>query len=677
MANHLADEKSPYLEQHVDNPVDWYPWGEEAFRKARELDRPIFLSIGYSTCHWCHVMAHESFEDEQVARKMNEVFISIKVDREERPDIDSVYMKAAMLATGKGGWPLSIFMTAEKEPFFTATYIPRNSRYGMAGFIDLIDRIDLLWNNDREELLTNARDLVNAMKSISNTETKQLEENVVERAFKNFNTMFDQVHGGFGNARKFPSPHQLMFLLRYYQRTGNGAGMIEGTLDPILAGGINDHVGGGFHRYSTDREWLVPHFEKMLYDQAMLVMTFTEAYLSTKKKIYKRTVERTVDYVLRDLRSDDGLFYSAENADSEGVEGNFYVWDRDEILRKLGNEEGERFCSHFNVDINGNFHDGPTGRTTGKNILHLRKETSSEGFEEGLEKLRNEREERIRPSRDEKVLTDWNALMISSLARAGQAFSNDKYIKIALSSIRALETYLGKDGRWFHRYMDGERKVEAMLDDLAFLSLAYLDLYEATFDVEFLVSALKIIEEMIEDFHDTKNGGFYQTSMRSEELISREKGAYDGAMPSGNSAAAWSLIRASRMTGRTDLEEIAYGTFNAFSADIERSPTGFSMMLSAYIHAIGPSREIVIAGDRKDPATGRMIDIIRGSFLPDKVVLLKEPGKNGMEIERIAPFTKQNIQIEGRTTAYVCQGWNCDVPTTDPERLRSALSSMK
>ncbi len=404
MTNHLIDAKSPYLKQHANNPVDWHPWGVDAFEKAKKEDKPIFLSIGYSTCHWCHVMAHESFEDEEVATRINDVFVSIKVDREERPDIDSVYMKAAMLATGRGGWPLSIFMTAEGEPFFAATYIPREARYGMMGLIDLIDRINHLWKNDREGLLASSREIVKAMRVEKRTKGGELSTEILDMAFDSYSKQYDGDFGGFGSQPKFPSPHQLLFLMRYYKRTGNPKAleMAERTLQAIGSGGIIDHVGGGFHRYSTDRKWMVPHFEKMLYDQALLISAFTEEYQITRNEYYKRIVERTIDYIQRDMTSKDGLFYSAEDADSEGEEGKFYVWDLDEIIKVLGKDEGKEFAARFNVKKEGNFHDESSGRRTGNNILHL--DIGSEiVYEKDLEFLRIAREKRIRPSRDEKV----------------------------------------------------------------------------------------------------------------------------------------------------------------------------------------------------------------------------------------------------------------------------------
>ncbi len=675
MVNHLKNEKSPYLRQHRENPVDWHPWGDDAFHKAKTEDKPIFLSIGYSTCHWCHVMAHESFEDKKVADIMNDIFVPIKVDREERPDIDAVYMKAALLATGRGGWPLSIFMTPEGEPFFAATYIPKSSRYGMMGLMDLMERIDHLWKHSRDELLSSSREIVKALKNQGDGEGGGLKPKILDKAFKTFGGRFDEQFGGYGNAPKFPSPHQMLYLLRYYSKTRDqdSLKMAERTLRAIFSGGINDHVGGGFHRYSTDRKWLVPHFEKMLYDQAMLVMAFTEAYLATGENLFKHAVERTVEYLRRDMTSPEGLFYSAEDADSEGEEGKFYVWSHDQIISILGKKEGKRFADHFNVEKRGNYHDEATGSILGKNILHLDAGSAPGEFQDHLEILRKEREKRVRPSRDEKILADWNALMISALSRAGSSLGNDDYVKMAEKAMKALESNLKEKQQWYHRYIEGEKAVHAMLDDIAFLSLAYLDLYEATFEMEYLKSGIGMVDTLASEFRDEENGGFFQTSEDGEVLISREKEGYDGAMPSGNSAAAMALVRVSRMTGRTEYEEIAERTFFNFSGDIERAPTGFAMMLSAYMHAVGPSREIVISGDREARETKEMIEAVRTSFYPAKVILLKEKGPKGRELEKLAPFTKENEPLEGKSTAYVCEGWNCEIPTTDPKALEDSL----
>ena len=678
MTNHLAGEKSPYLRQHDDNPVDWYPWGEEAFKRAKELDRPIFLSIGYSTCHWCHVMAHESFEDEKVAARMNEVFIPVKVDREERPDIDSVYMKAAVASTGRGGWPLSVIMTPDGKPFFCGTYIPKRPRYGMVGLLDLIDRIEHLWRGSRNELTDISEQII---ENINDERTGEVDLNgsLLSTAVGDLQRTYDGVHGGFKGPPKFPSPHQLLFLFNRYgiTRDRGALEMAVGTLTGMALGGIHDHVGGGFHRYSTDEKWLVPHFEKMLYDQAMLLSAYTEGYLVTGKELFRRTALDIVEYVMGQMRSGDGLFYSAEDADSEGVEGKFYVWKYDEIIEVLGKKDGERFCSLFNIGRKGNYRVESTGDRDGKNISYLSSDpfegVPPEWFERSLRTLRNKRDKRIRPSRDEKVLTDWNSLMISSLARAGRVFNDNSLTEEAVGSMRALRGVMMDDeGKLFHRYMEGEMSVDGMLDDHAFMALAHLDLYEATFDVCWLEGALELLEIMVAKFYDDK-GGFFQTAHGSERLITRTKEGYDGALPSGNSIAALALVLAARMTGRYELEERAKGVFSFFSENMTRYPAGYAMMLLAFSHHVGPSKEIVISGERGDEKTREMLDVIRSSFVPNSVLVLREGGKKAERLGAVAPYTLDSVPIGGVPTAYVCKGLNCDVPIRDPSVLAESL----
>jgi len=678
--NRLANETSPYLLQHAENPVDWYPWSPEAFEKARKEDKPIFLSIGYSTCHWCHVMAHESFEDSEVARKMNRTFVSIKVDREERPDIDSVYMKAAALATGRGGWPLTVIMTPDRKPFFLATYIPKNSRYGMTGLLDLIDTVSGMWKDHRDELLSSAESIVDALNQRqARGEEKEIDEGMVERAFLHFQGSFDRDNGGFGRAPKFPSPHQLIFLIRHWWRTGNMASleMATTTLRKMRMGGIYDHVGGGFHRYSTDPEWILPHFEKMLYDQALHTLAYTEAFLATGDPVFKETAISTLDYVLRDLRSPEGGFYSSEDADSEGVEGKFYTWKPEEIHNVLGTEAGDKLIEAYKVKKDGNFHDESTGKKSGTNVLHLKGPVKEGVFEPMLEKLRLEREKRVRPSRDEKILTDWNSLMISALSRAYQAFGDPGHLDAAVKAAEMIWTALrDNNGRLLHSYKDGGAAIRGFLEDHSYLLNGLLDLYESTFDITYLERAVETANMMIDLFGD-KEGGFYQSPRDGEDLLVREKEAYDGAAPSGNSMASYGLLRLARMTGQTSYEKLSSLCGKSFIRDIEGAPWGFTHMLSSYMHGEGPAREIVIAGKKNDPATIQMIEVVRSTYLPNKVVLLKEPGPAGDRLSVIAPFTKESEPIGGKNTGYVCQGWNCDVPTTDINRFSESLKRLE
>ncbi|MGA1793728.1 MAG: thioredoxin domain-containing protein [Thermoplasmatota archaeon] len=672
--NHLAGESSPYLRQHVHNPVDWHPWGDRAFMKAMTEDRPIFLSIGYSTCHWCHVMAHESFEDPEVAEKMNRTFVSIKVDREERPDIDSVYMKASVLATGGGGWPLTVLMTPKGEPFFVATYIPKRGRYGTTGLLEILDTIERMWNDDREKLLRSADSIREALRTSSTGASGNgIDEGMVERAFLHFKGTFDRENGGFGRAPKFPSPHNLIFLLRHWWRTGNrdSLDMAVSTMKKMRSGGIYDHVGGGFHRYSTDPEWRLPHFEKMLYDQAMLVMAYTEGYLATRDPIFKETVEGILEYVLGDLRSPEGAFYSAEDADSEGEEGKFYVWTMKELLAVLGGKSGKTFCEMFDVKEGGNFRDEATGRVSGANVLNSKDDPLDIEMNGMLKALSVERQKRQRPSLDDKVLVDWNSLMISALSRAFQVFGRREYLDAAVRAADLMLERTVRNGKVEHMLGNGPGEGHGFIDDHAFFLNALLDLYESNFDARYIREAKAIADGMIERFRDLENGGFFISPVDGEELLVREKEAYDGAYPSGNSVAMLGLVRLSRMTGLTKYEEEAFEIGKAFTSDLKRAPWGFTQMLSAFMHASGPAREIVIGGRRNSTETEDMLRIVRETYFPSKVVLLKDP-RDDM-LGEVAPFTLESVPLKGKTTAYVCQGWNCDVPSTDPKELAKRL----
>ncbi len=566
--NRLAGEKSPYLLQHADNPVDWYPWGDEAFAAAREQDKPIFLSIGYSSCHWCHVMEHESFEDEAVARLLNEHFISIKVDREERPDIDNIYMKVCQAMTGSGGWPMTVFMTPGGKPFFAGTYFPKQSKYGRPGMLELVPHMASLWKNDRKRLEQIGEHTTDALGSHAFTGDEQkLSEKLLTTAYSRLEASYDDVHGGFGGAPKFPTPHQLSLLLRYWDRTGDARALeiVGTTLRKMYGGGIYDHLGNGFHRYSTDPMWLVPHFEKMLYDQAMLAIAYLEAHQATGNSFYGEVAEEIFTYVLRDLASPEGAFYSAEDADSEGEEGTFYVWKKDEITEVLGEEDGKIFCERYGVTGSGNFE--------GKNVLHISSETGADevGLDTMKEKLLTIRSKRPRPMLDDKILTDWNGLMIAALARGTRVTGDPAY---AAAAAKAADFILGgmrtSEGRLLHRYRDGESAIPGYLDDYAFLIWGLIELYEATFDAKWLSEALVLAGGMIELFGDREDGrgGFFFTGRDAEKLIVRTKEVYDGAVPSGNSVAALELLRLGRMTGRTDLESAADALMEEFSGQL-------------------------------------------------------------------------------------------------------------
>ena len=688
--NRLAKEKSPYLLQHADNPVDWYPWGDEAFEKAREEDKPIFLSIGYATCHWCHVMAHESFEDESIAEMMNRAFVNIKVDREERPDIDNTYMTVCQMLTGSGGWPLTIIMTPEKKPFYAATYIPKNGRYGRPGMRELIPRINGLWNEKREKVYNSAEEIIQAFQKSNRQESGDcLSTGILEKAFQAYSGNFDDEKGGFGSSPKFPSPHNLMYLLRYWRYTKNERAlkMVSSTLQAMRMGGLFDHVGFGFHRYSTDADWLVPHFEKMLYDQAMLTMAYTEAWQATGNKRFRQTAEETIAYVLRDMQHSQGAFYSAEDADSEGEEGKFYVWSIDELRDALSVPDAELAIEAYNLSEEGNYVDEASRQRTGKNILHLtepveklaeERDLSVEKLESKLENIRKtlfmEREQRARPLLDDKVLTDWNGMVIAALAKAGRALNEQSYISEAERAYEFIkENLINEDGTLLHRFREGESAINGHADDYAFLIWGLLELYEATFDTGYLKDAIDLNNIFIDNFWDTEEGGFYFTAEGSEELLGRKKELYDGAIPSGNSVALSNLLRLGRITANDGLEKKADGLIRLYSSQAKQAPTGFGQFLQGACFALTESFEIVIAGRQEDTLTQEMLKNVQTKFIPNKVILLSEPGDE--EIRSLAPYTQEQTMASDMATAYVCRNYSCEMPTNDPEKMMELLEA--
>ncbi|MDH4269235.1 MAG: thioredoxin domain-containing protein [Dehalococcoidia bacterium] len=691
MPNRLIKEPSPYLRQHAHNPVDWYPWGPEAFERAQKENKPIFLSIGYSTCHWCHVMAHESFEHPEVARLMNEAFVSIKVDREERPDIDSVYMSACQVMTGSGGWPLSIIMTPDKRPFFAATYIPRESRFGLIGMLELIPHIRELWATRRGDALSLSSKIAAILHQTSqDTAGEELDETMLELTYEQLAKRFDGQHAGFSNAPKFPAPHNLLFLLRYWKRSSNKAAldMVEKTLEAMRRGGIYDHVGFGFHRYSTDSQWLVPHFEKMIYDQAMLTMAYTEAYQATGKEDYGKTAREIFTYVLRDMTAPEGGFYSAEDADSEGKEGKFYLWTQEEVRQSLGDEELDFVAEVFNIEKDGNFVEQATGRKGSDNILHVRKSLeelasdlnlSQQDLQAHLEMIRQKlfayREKRLHPMKDDKILTDWNGLMIAALAKGAQAFDEPEYGEAAQRAADfVLENMRKPDGRLWHRYRDGQVGIEANLDDYAFLLWGLIELYEAIFDAKYLRIALDLTRDMLGHFWDGDSGGLYLTPEDGEGLLVRKKEIYDGAIPSGNSVAMLNLFRIGRITTNSDLEEKAAKIGHAFSESVKQLPSAHTQLMVALDFGIGPCYEVVIAGNANAEDTKAMVRALRTRFLPNKVVLLNASEQKSPEIAQLAAFTRNQPSIGGKATAYVCLNYNCKLPTTDINKMLELLN---
>lgn len=688
--NRLIHEKSPYLQQHADNPVDWYPWGDEAFEKARKENKPIFLSIGYSTCHWCHVMEHESFEDEDVARLMNEAFVNIKVDREERPDIDAIYMTVCQLLTQRGGWPLTIIMTPDKKPFFAGTYFPRESRFGQIGMMQLIPRVREIWTNQYNDILVSADKISESLREVSQYKPgKELDETVLKSAFEQLVRNYDSHYGGFSSAPKFPTPHNLLFLLRYWKRTENvsALAMVEKTLQALRQGGVYDHIGFGFHRYSTDRQWLVPHFEKMLYDQALLAIAYIETYQATANEIYKKTAEEIFTYVLRDMTSPEGGFYSAEDADSEGKEGKFYLWSAEEIKTLLGEEDAELFMNVYNIDTDGNYMDEIKGEKNGLNIIHLKntintlsseQRMSEQKLSDVLEVLREKlfavRKNRVHPHKDDKILTDWNGLMIAALAKGARVFDNPVYMQAAEKAADfVLRNMISSEGRLLHRFRNGDAGIQAHIDDYAFLIWGLLELYETTFKAHYLQKALKINQELIDHFWDVREGGFYLTADDAEQILTRRKEIYDGALPSGNSVSMMNLLRLARLTATHEFEEKASAISRIFSDNVIHQPLAYTYLLNAVDFVMGPSYEIVIAGDNIAKNTKSLLHAIHSSFIPNKVVLFHAMNEESSDILKIAGYLKNYSDLNGETAVYVCRNYKCELPTADKDTLLKLL----
>jgi len=689
-ANRLINEKSPYLRQHAHNPVSWYPWGDEAFREAGRTDRPVFLSIGYSTCHWCHVMERESFADEEIARLMNETFISIKVDREERPDVDAHYLAVCQLLTGGGGWPLTVILTPDKRPLFAGTYFPKESRFGLIGLKDLIGRVAEAWKSRRSELLSSAERILAALHEPAEARGGQKTSSaILDQATSELAAQFDDRFGGFGSAPKFPTPHHLTFLLRQARRKNDkkALAMVEKTLRSMRRGGIFDHLGFGFHRYSTDRLWLVPHFEKMLYDQALLAMAYTEAFQFTGRDEYRRTVEEILTYVRRDLGSPEGAFYTAEDADSEGEEGKFYVWELGEIEAVLSPSEAEFTRFIFNLRPEGNFAE-PGGRHSGKNILHLGRPQDLAAADLGLpeEELQEQiariggrlfgrRKNRPRPLKDTKILADWNGLMIAALAKAAQAFGRADYAEAAAAAAHFIREKMTVLGNLHHRSADGEVTIPAFLDDHAFLIWGLLELYEATFEAGLLSWATGLTEDVIRGFWDKKAGGFFFTSADlHKDLPLRRKELYDGALPSGNSVMVSNLLRLGRLLGRPDLEAKAGRLIEVFSGKISPYPAAYTQLLCGLDFALSPGREVVVVGRTGAPDTRALFDVLRKEFIPNTVVLFRPAEESDPEIVKLAPFAAAMRPLGDKATAYVCSNYRCERPTTEPVELRSLLT---
>lgn len=668
-SNRLIDEKSPYLLQHAHNPVNWYPWGAAAFEKAKSEQKPIFLSIGYSTCHWCHVMAHESFEDPETADLLNERFVSIKVDREERPDIDSVYMKVCQMMTGQGGWPLNIFMTPDSIPFYAGTYFPKESKYGMPSFTEVMTQLYDRYMDDPEHIQGITEKVSQALKqTVQEKSTDRLTEMHVEQAMKQLMQQYDAENGGFGQAPKFPQPQNLMFLLRYYQTTRDRTAihMVEKTLQAMGNGGIYDQVGFGFARYATDEKWLVPHFEKMLYDNALLLTTYLEAYQVTKHPYYKRISEQVIQFLQREMANEKGGFYSAIDADSEGVEGKYYVWNNEEVMEALGSEVGALYSTVYGIT--------PTGNFEGKNIpnrmdspptlaeLENRDGERARLLEQARLKLLATREERVYPHVDDKILTAWNAMTMVALAKAGRVLQNPNYTNMAERALEFVEQQLFQDGRLMARYRDGEIKFKAYLDDYAYLIWAYIELYETTFSLRYLQKAKKLAETMLDLFWDSEQGGFYLSGKDAEQLIARDKEIYDGALPSGNGVAAVMLVRLAHLTGVTIFRDDVETMYHTFFQDVSRQASAAAFFMQSLLWTEYPTKEIVIIGAVDDPGRQALLTKLQQAFIPHAVILV---GEHPDDFKTVAPFAASYKQIANHTTVYICENFSCQAPTTD------------
>jgi uncharacterized protein YyaL (SSP411 family) len=682
--NLLADEKSPYLLQHAHNPVQWHPWSAGAFDKAHKENKPIFLSIGYATCHWCHVMEKETFEDEEAAGFLNDTFVCIKVDREERPDIDAVYMSACQMLTGSGGWPLTIFMTPDKKPFFAATYLPKRNRFGRAGVIELCQQVQAMWQDQKEKLLASAESIGSHLGKAFEFKPAQLPgEELLERAWLQIADSFDAQFGGFEPAPKFPTPHRLLFLLRRYHRSGEARSleMVEKTLTAMRLGGIWDHVGFGLHRYATDKQWLLPHFEKMLYDQALAALPYLEAYQITHKPFYADTAREIFTYVLRDMHDARGGFYSAEDADSEGEEGKYYVWTEAEFAAVLGTDVAATWAPLFQLKKDGNYHDESTGRKTGANILHLKqlpeqlarkagvtKEALAAEWQKIRQTLYRERCKRTAPLKDDKILTDWNGLMIAALARGSRVLGEPGFKEAAEAAAEFILQFLRTaDGGLLHRYRDGEAAVTGHAEDYAFFIFGLLELHRASSTTRYLEEAISLQQRMLADFWDNAGGGFYSTKADTE-LPVRPKELYDGAIPSANSAALVNLLMLARMTGDTRWEEKAQELVKAFAGSLQAHPAGFTYFLVGLDLALHPGQDVVVTGEKDAKETLEMLAALNAHFDPNGITQVKTTG-NAVALSRVAGYTDGLDVVQGKSTAYICRDGACQDSTTDINRM--------
>jgi uncharacterized protein YyaL (SSP411 family) len=678
--NRLAKETSPYLLQHAHNPVDWYPWGAEALERSRTEDKPILLSIGYSACHWCHVMEHESFENEEIARQMNENFVNIKVDREERPDLDQIYMNAVQMITRQGGWPLTVFLTPDLVPFYGGTYFPPEDRHHMPGFPRVLAGVADAYRERPEEVKQSAWEILSELRriGIGGDAGENLSTEILDNAFKSLSRSYDALDGGFGSAPKFPASMNLEFLLRYHARTGNPTAlqMVTNTLRKMANGGMYDQLGGGFHRYSTDRKWLVPHFEKMLYDNALLSRVYLHAYQQTGDAFYRRVVEETLDYVAREMTDERGGFYSTQDADSEGVEGKFFVWSILDIMSLLGDEDGQLFCGYYGVSEEGNFE--------GENILNVARAPSlaaeemnvkverlNEAIERGRRVLFDVREKRIKPARDEKVITAWNGLMLESFAEAAAVLERPEYRAIAERNADFVLKELSKDGLLLHVFKDSGARHVGFLDDYSYFISGLITLFETSGAVRWLKEAIRLTDTMIKEFWDDDAGGFFYVGVSGERLIVRSKDYFDNATPSGNTVAARLLLRLQTLTGDERYRRLATSVLRIMREQIGRYPSAFGNALCALDFYFAAAREIVLISPRAQAKDRALLREVWKRFLPNKVVVQLDEGD--APADELALIVKGKTALEGRTTAYVCENYSCQQPVTTAEELAKQL----
>ncbi len=681
--NRLIHETSPYLLQHAYNPVDWYPWGEEAHERARREDRPILLSVGYAACHWCHVMEHESFADEPIAAVMNERFVCVKVDREERPDIDTLYMMAVQMMAGQGGWPMTVFLTPDLEPYYAGTYFPPEDRYGRPGFGRLVEAMADYYHTSKDDLSTRTTQVTDGLRRAAEATADEvaLSEETLTQACNQLAAQFDRRYGGFGTAPKFPQPSMLDFLLTRHAATGDETAlrMATTTLRNMAMGGLYDHVGGGFHRYSTDEMWLVPHFEKMLYDNGLLPPLLLAAHAATGEAFFAEAARGVLDYLIRDMQAPEGGIYSTEDADTEGVEGKYYVWSLAEVRDLVGQENADAFVAHFGVTQHGNFE--------GANILHLSGDADAtaeqldigsdqvrESVQNGLKALYDARQSRVRPALDDKVLSGWNGLAISALARGGMALGDERYTEAACQAARFVLGSMSTEGRLLRSWRDGSAKIEGFLEDYAYFISGLLDLWDATQEDEWGADAERLGRAMVELFWDEGDGAFYTTHARHEQLLVRLKDSYDGATPSGNASAVQALQRLAALTGAEDIQQVASRTLQAFSGAISDHPAAHTGMLRGLEAELRPARQVVIVGRADDASRIAGLDAVRRRHLPRVAVVAREPdAADGWLAD--APLLAGKVALDGRTTFYVCRDFVCEAPTTDVGEFEQQLDA--